>query len=365
MQLNKFEIIKEAADEQQSKTEVKIEQNEKQPLQIHTQNAEKENDLNDAVIDLDKQEIVLDNVYNNLQHQCLICEKFMTESDVKISKKLESYFQERGEIDKVMNRIRGKMNSKVKDMVNQREIDIAQESLANIACFRCMYDMILSNEGRSEAMKIFQVAHMQIQNEQHFYSAKILPRTFGPNKQRIAHDTSIEMKQIGLFKGTFYDYNKQAKDKSYENISPALAQNLSNAVIRDRYQKNHQSMLISLPRENSAQPNISNTLDQQSNDSSFSIQKTRPWRVDFNDKIEKKFGSLANFDRQQKILKKIEKDRLKYMLGNKMHNENIEILKNYRSQQRMLRLKSNLKKFKEKHINEQKLNFNKSCILYI
>ena len=76
-----------------------------------------------------------------------------------------------------------------------------------LICFKCHYEMILMGKGgRHEAMKIYnfaQLEQLKIAKPSGNYERDLV---LYPVKDLWIHQTSKEMNDLNLFKGTFYDY---------------------------------------------------------------------------------------------------------------------------------------------------------------
>ena len=85
----------------------------------------------------------------------------MNDHEVKISDKLLRYTRERGEMRKLLLRIKHRLLQKQanleKPMVDPDSISV-DNGESPLTCFKCQYEMLLGAEGRAKAMRIFNVA---------------------------------------------------------------------------------------------------------------------------------------------------------------------------------------------------------------
>eukprot|EP00347_Sterkiella_histriomuscorum_P009689 403340255 len=317
--------------------------------------------------DIQEEPIALQNELQNNQvtdkDVCVLCFCKMDDKDKKLAQKLQQYLKERGELKKMVYRLKLKLQQSSNDQNGNLEIDMSN------------YD-----EGRAKAMRIFSVAQNQLTSDSNTInlSGQQLSKSVGPYKNRTAHMTSNEMNQIGLMQGTFYDYENFSNEgliDQQKNQSMQLRQNhaASNPLIAKQLKNSsqNQQLLISLSKQNpwnfefqnystanitTAAQNLSfNSLPtpHQTSLKNYMTTYGRQWQQDFTEKLEPKILNLSSQDRQQKILRKLEKERAKYMTGNKLYQENQKLLQEHLQRQRQLRLRRNTT---QESINSQKLN---------
>jgi hypothetical protein len=117
-----------------------------------------------------------------------------------------------------------------------------------VTCSRCLYDIVMANEGKRRALRFIEVAGSVEGGRKAMKSAQCV-------RNRKMHQISEEMKEVKMLEGTFFDYAKSAEHGSIpeEGVMQSASRNENgyHTLYYTNKERKNMPIIVSIPKESS------------------------------------------------------------------------------------------------------------------
>ncbi|TNV85872.1 hypothetical protein FGO68_gene14572 [Halteria grandinella] len=323
----------------------------------------------------------------NSETKCDLCDTVQSDKDIRLSYRLANYArdQDGDRYKRLLYRVNTELEFKRRELEGNKSKDITEISLLDLRgreqdshlpliCFKCIYELILSYEGRQNAMRFFNVAQSDIALQQKKNTQPLVDVPKNRNYSRLSNDPSKEMLDLSMMKGTFYDYQKGNPFTNYgaeSTLKPQSDKNGYHALYFTKRNNKNKPFIISLARESdrktlaTAQHTREVSPNSLLNDSvrlpnvtsldllpsllerSSTPDHIRRWREEYANKMVRQLAELSKQSEIQAAIERARDDeKTKQEVGYQLQAKNHELMKQFRYQ-------TQLKDYKRRYANSE------------